>query len=135
MITSHRLMSPVHSIRPHLRALRACLYARQLASMFGSPAPHHPLAGRALVALRTCRRPLIPLPCPTTRLVDRLTREFRQPDLAPVGEGTDVILLAALGRVVTGHVLAAVARQHARELAPVGEVIAAIVELHVLAMP
>jgi hypothetical protein len=70
-------------------------------------------------------------------LLDHLTREFREPDLAPIGEGARAVLLGRgpLTHIVAGHVLAAVARQGARELALIGEVVAAVMELHAVAMP
>ena len=66
-------------------------------------------------------------------LLRHLTREFREPDLAPIGERTGLVLLGP--RIVAGHVLAPVARHGADELALVGEVVAPVMELHVITMP
>ncbi|GAA3277557.1 hypothetical protein GCM10020258_59360 [Sphingomonas yabuuchiae] len=68
-------------------------------------------------------------------LLDGLAREFREPDLAPIGERAGLILVATIGGIVTRHVLAPVARQGADELALIGEVVAAIMKLHAVAMP
>src|SRR3546814_3240436 len=54
-------------------------------------------------------------------LLDHLAREFREPDLAPIGERARMILLAACRGIVARHILAPVARQRPRELALVGD--------------
>jgi hypothetical protein len=70
-------------------------------------------------------------------LGDHLARELREPDLAPylpaLGERAGLVLLGP--GIVAGHVLAPVARQGADKLALIGEVVAAVMELHGLAVP
>jgi hypothetical protein len=67
-------------------------------------------------------------------LVDDFPRPLGPAYLPPLGEAARPVLVGRHG-IVAGHVLGAVARQDAGELALIGEVVAAVVELHPVAVP
>jgi hypothetical protein len=66
--------------------------------------------------------------------VDDLPRALGPAYLPPLGERACPVLVGRHG-IVAGHVLGAITRQRASELALIGEVVAAIMELHALAVP